>query len=187
MTAFHYSIGHTAGTAPILVDDCYTLQGMACVRSGQAAPGPWFLTGVSAEAGQGGRPPHPYAAHRLRARRRELGPDRTAPRRAPRHPAQDITPSLELYPGSVNAGSICTARPAGDPTDQRKISAFSERGDDAYSSLSHAIVEETDRRFWNAIRGLIRVDLNDLNDQVTCPRLSTARFHPVSHVSYKTG
>jgi hypothetical protein len=27
-----------------------SLQGMACVRSGQAPPGPWFLAGVSAEA-----------------------------------------------------------------------------------------------------------------------------------------
>ena len=31
-------------------DDCCTLQGMACVRSGQAAPGPWFLAGGGAEA-----------------------------------------------------------------------------------------------------------------------------------------
>jgi hypothetical protein len=31
-------------------DDCCTLQGMVCVRSGQAGPGLWFLTGVSAEA-----------------------------------------------------------------------------------------------------------------------------------------
>jgi len=32
------------------VTDPRTLQGMARVRSGQAPPGPWFLTGVSVEA-----------------------------------------------------------------------------------------------------------------------------------------
>ena len=40
MTAFHCRIGHAAGTARILVEDCCTLQGMACVRSGQAPAWP---------------------------------------------------------------------------------------------------------------------------------------------------
>ena len=37
-------------TGAVCLMTASTMQGMARARSGQARPGPWFLTGVSAEA-----------------------------------------------------------------------------------------------------------------------------------------